>query len=440
MSAIVIPASGIEERLTKARLCNECGYIHNQQALGSDNCEHCGTALSASNSDFPQTLLSQPPVRTRISERVSSDEEERVRSGYITTTHFRFDPGGEPKKLQLVDESGEALLEIQSASAAEIWRINHGWKRGQSNGFQLDPETGRWGTRQVDYAPGEESDPDRPMTLTGIKPYVTDNRNLLLIRPLGDDTSEEFYYSLLYILQRGVQFHYQIEEQEIAAELIGTGNNRRLLMWEAVEGGTGVWERVVEEHDAFAEVAKEALRISHFDPDTGDEIEGHDRDRCAVACYECLLSYSNQQQHRFLDRNLVKDFLLRMSNAHTETSIQGRTRGEQYEWLMGLADSSLESEFLMALNGEGFNLPNNAQFRPTEQVAVQPDFYYDREGLPGICIFVDGPTHDNPQAKARDNEIRGSLEDLGFGVIVIRYDESISEQIKNRPDVFGQAN
>ena len=438
VNSIVIPANGIDERLTKARLCNECGYVHDQIALGADNCEYCGTTLSASNSEFPQKLLEQPPVRTRISERVSSDEEERVRNGYITSTHFRFPLGVEPNKLHLVDDSGEALLEIRSAAAAEIWRINHGWRRGKSNGFQLDPETGRWGSRTADQAPGEQDDPDTPMALTGVKPYVTDSRNLMLIRPLGDDSSDEFFHTLLYALQRGIQFHYQIEEQEISAELIGTGDNRRLFMWEAVEGGTGAWDRMVEDPEAFAEVAKEALRMCHFNPDTGDEMAGHEHDLCAVACYECLLSYSNQMQHRFLDRNLAKDFLLKMATAHTETITQGRTREEQYEWLQGLADSSLEKEFLTAVYSGGFNLPDDAQNRPTQQVAVQPDFYYQRNNTSGICVFVDGPYHDTSQTAAQDRQVREQLLDLGFRVIVIRHDETMQDQITGHPDVFGQ--
>ena len=278
------------------------------------------------------------------------------------------------------------------------------------------------------------------MALTGVKPYVTDNRNLMLIKPLGDDTSDEFLYSLLYALQRGIQFHYQIEEQEISAELIGTGDNKRLFMWEAVEGGTGAWERMMEEPEAFAEVAKEALRICHFDPGTGDEVGGHDHALCAVACYECLLSYSNQMQHRFLDRNLANSFLMKMATAHTEAITQGRTREEQYEWLQGLADSSLEKEFLTAMYDGGFNLPDNAQNRPTQQVAVQPDFYYERNNTFGVCVFVDGPSHDTPQAMAHDDEVRGQLEDLGFRVIAIRHDKSMQNQIADHPNDFGQGN
>ena len=32
--------------------------------------------------------------------------------------------------------------------------------------------------------------------------------------------------------------------------------------------------------------------------------------------------------------------------------------------------------------------------RPAPGVHVQPDFYYNRENLQGVCVFVDGPHHD----------------------------------------------
>ena len=92
----------------------------------------------------------------------------------------------------------------------------------------------------------------------------------------------------------------------------------------------------------------------------------------------------------------------------------------------------------MALYSGGFNLPDNAQYRPTAQIAVQPDFYYTRNNVPGICLFVDGPSHDTPQAMAHDTEVRGALENLGFRVIVIRYDIPIQDQIEQNPDIFGQ--
>ncbi|MDQ3760859.1 MAG: hypothetical protein M3460_03945 [Actinomycetota bacterium] len=56
--------------------------------------------------------------------------------------------------------------------------------------------------------------------------------------------------------------------------------------------------RLIDEKDnGLARAARRALEICHFDPDTGEDLGGVlDRtgERCAHACYDCLLSYRNQ--------------------------------------------------------------------------------------------------------------------------------------------------
>jgi len=59
---------------------------------------------------------------------------------------------------------------------------------------------------------------------------------------------------------------------------------------------------------------REALRVCHVDPETGEE-DPEWRERCTVACYECLLSYRNQREHRFLNRHRVRDYLLALTGA-----------------------------------------------------------------------------------------------------------------------------
>ena len=174
------------------------------------------------------------------------------------------------------------------------------------------------------------------------------------------------------------------------------------MLWESAEGGTGTWERLLGEPAAFSEIAAEALRVCHFDSDTGVEFSDHDPESCAVACYECLLSYSNQMQHRFLDRKLINPFLYSMTTAVSQQASTGRDSAEQYEHLKGLADTSLEKEFLKVLYNDGFKLPDKAQHQPSSEVFVQPDFFYEREGIPGVCVFVDGPVHDNLNRHHKD--------------------------------------
>ena len=433
----VLPPEGVEEHLEQARLCNVCGRAHTGASLGVDMCEHCGTRLDAENAQFPQRLLKQPMMRARPFERISSEEEERVRSGYLTTTHFRF--GVHPLQAEVFSE-GDCLLEVVHAPAANLWRINQGWRRSEQTGFAIDPRTGRWQGRAADQGGEAGQQPDAPLPITGIMPYVQDTRNILMIRPLVDQPSEEFLHTLLYAFKRAIQVEYQVEEQEIGAELIGRGDHRRLLFWEAAEGGIGVWERLAVEREALGRVAERALRLCHYDPSDGGDAAGGPA-KCAVACYECLLSYSNQPYHRYIDRRLLPDFLRRL--AHAETVQEGeRDNDRHYQHLLGLVDphSALERNFLRFLYNNDLRLPDKAQNRPVADIPVQPDFYYDRERRPGVCVFVDGPHHDEPRQRETDEQRRARLQDYGYRVVIIRYDQPFDEQVERYPDLFGASN
>ena len=83
-------------------------------------------------------------------------------------------------------------------------------------------------------------------------------------------------------------------------------------------------------------------------------------------------------------------------------------------------------------------LPDLPQHHPQPEVLVHPDFYYQRAHLTGICVFVDGPHHDQPGQAAHDREVREALQNLGFRIIAIRHDNPIQEQVAEHPEVFGE--
>jgi hypothetical protein len=245
--------------------------------------------------------------------------------------------------------------------------------------------------------------------------------------------------SLAYALDRGIQVFFQVEQQEIAVELIGEGEQERLLFWEAAEGGNGIWQRLIEDPHAMARVAEEALRVCHFDPQTGDEI-GNWANECSRACYDCLLSYSNQFHHALIDRHEVKEFLMSLSRGTTARNTGERTRQEQYDWLESHRDpaSTLERDFLKSLLESGRRLPDRAQYRPEKEVFAEADFYYDRNALPGVCVFCDGPDHDAPARRESDTRERNKLRELGYRVAAIRYDRALVDQLLDLVDILGK--
>lgn len=76
------------------------------------------------------------------------------------------------------------------------------------------------------------------------------------------------------------------------------------MIYEASEGGAGVIRRLLEP-GILNQVAGESLSRCHFDEDGADRIP-----QCIAACYECLMSISNQHEASALDRHQIREFLM----------------------------------------------------------------------------------------------------------------------------------
>jgi superfamily II DNA/RNA helicase len=428
---LIMPPGGLASRCLTAKICTHCGYFQSDKSR--DLCENCTCRLDASTSRIAN-LLEMPNVKTWKRERISCDEEERRRLGYEITTQFRFAPGPSGQKriyeASVQDESSSPLLHLIYAPATELFRINHGWRNRREGGFLINLKTGEWVSRVED----DEQEPAQPADqIRNICLYVRDSHNILLIyfpAELGPQEAD-FQATLQYCLQRGIEQVFQVEESEIASERIGSGEHRAILLYEASEGGVGVLRRLIAERDIIAQIASAALERCHFDLQTFED----KKPQCSHACYECLLSYSNQRDYPLLNHHLVKDFLIKLATSSTQPVRKGRDYEEHYRWLRSLTDSrsDLERQFIDFLYVTKRRLPDDAQ-KLLKDYACIPDFFYD----PNSCVFCDGSVHDDSAQKAKDDATRAGLRDLGYRVVVIRYDQDLEEQIKKYPDVFGE--
>ncbi len=440
-----VPEPGEEPTLATARakLCDQCGQLHEiEQAGGPDLCVRCGTILPAPLDG----LLRLQNVKARRRERISSDEEERRRQGYEVRTAVRFGgvdghPSG--RVAQVDGPEGEPLATLFYGHAATVWRVNYGWRRRKDKqllGFVLDTEKGRW--QKQDQLAGDvdvvdPNDDVKAKAARRVIPFVEDHRNCLIFNP-AEELDESEMASLQAALKRGIQAVFQLEDQELAAEPLPSEQLRsQVLFYESAEGGAGVLRRLLDDPAAVAQVAREALDICHFDPDSGDDL-GHApsvSERCEAACYDCLLSYGNQRDHRQLDRIKVKDTLLALARCTVRASATTAPADEQLQTLMQRADSDLERKFVRLLTEQQRRLPSSSQ-ELISDAHSRPDFLYKQQW---VAVFIDGPHHDQADQQQEDRDADARLEDLGWTVIRLRHDDDWQAVLDQHAFVFGTA-
>lgn len=267
-------------------------------------------------------------------------------------------------------------------------------------------------------------------------PFVQDTRNALLLTPAVPIEDPKAIVSLQYALKRGIEARYQLEDNELAVELLPSLDlPSSILFYESSEGGAGVLSRLVEDPAAMAEVAQAALEVCHFDAETGENRRRAPGapEECEAACYNCLLGYGNQRLHPLLDRQVVKPLLMRLRDATAKGGGRAQTREALRDALLELAGSDLEKRFVRFLYDGGYRLPDRAQPLLAD-FGTQPDFFYDETQT---CVYVDGPYHDYPERQQRDHEVTARLEDGGFGLVRVQGDETWPQAVATYGWVFG---
>lgn len=360
-------------------LCSNCGACHeNEREL----CHVCGSSLA--DNDVVKGTLRIDNVEAISAERITANDEERVRRGYEIQTVFSW-PENSNGQYQVEEaefhSDGNVLFSLQYASGAQISRINKGLRRRKDKkvyGFNIDPETGEWKStedeKQGDIVDPEKARPER------IVPIVQERKNAILFKlEYPDSLSIETKATVQHAIIRGIEVVYQLEQGEVLGEpLPSRGKRRTILIYEATEGGAGVLKRLIEDTGAISRVAIEALKLMHFEDiektieeyrsrreTTGGKVKLRSSDdSCVHGCYRCLLSYYNQLDHEIIERNRpeVVQFLVALASGELVTQ---SSRSPKVE-----ADS-IERNWLLKFSNENLPIPD---LKPVQVVGVDFDF------------------------------------------------------------------
>ena len=423
------------------KLCPQCGWI--EQDISKDLCDMCGTRLPAPFNN----LFRMRNMATKRRERISSDEEERMRFGYQILSGYRFEShGGMPahRDATLTTVTGQKLMTLKYGHAATLWRINMGWSNRKADhlpGFLLDKNSGKWlaDTQMPKAASGRGdaglTDPEHARSVDRVIPYVEDRKNCLVMEP-GTELTLSQMVSLQSAFKQAIQQCYQLEDFELSADVLPTqGEPKTLLFVESAEGGAGVLRHLVEDPKALPDIASTALAICHFAEDGTDLGKAeHAAEPCAAACYDCLMNYGNQRSHKDLNRHAIRDFLMAMQHSSLAAASPVQGQADRLAALKKLCESELEEQWLDFLYTRELNLPDKAQVRLSVCETVV-DFWYEKEAT---AIYIDGPWHEFNDRIARDDAIQEKLEDSGITVIRFAKGEQWLAEINKHPSLFGK--
>lgn len=322
-------------------ICSNCGACHDGEV---ERCHACNSPMAG---ETPvQRTLRIDNVEAAPAERITANDEERVRQGFDIQTVFSWPKRDGQAQITVADFRCEdtSIFKLQYANSAEISRINKGLKRRANQtvfGFYIDPRSGYW-------AKSDDEDPDVDVPPDVVKPVrivliVRDHKNALLFR-FDNPTAyaSETIVTVQHALMRGIAVVFQLEEGEVLGEPLPARDNRRaILAYEAAEGGAGVLNRLIEDPQALGKVAREALTLMHFDKvneaiAAGDAklLVSRDGEACVRGCYRCLLSYFNQPDHELIDRTRdeAKQLLTDLARGQVVLAKTLGPSGEGGEW------------------------------------------------------------------------------------------------------------
>ncbi|NJO91530.1 MAG: DUF1998 domain-containing protein [Chloroflexia bacterium] len=398
----------------RAIVCEDCEHIEKLSAVNHvpSNCPNCGAVWE---SHTPVNVMKFPKMRAIKRNRITADEEERLKGGYKIIHSYK--PTGKAE-VNKVKSHGISLCKISFERSGEMNHLNLGSMKDYMDGdigFMLD-------TVNLTWVPIYNFDAylaEKKLTAAKINRNIsllTESRNDIITIQItesfnGDE--EEFAKTLCHVLLQSICTIMNLDDNEISGFYQPiVGSNGKIVIFETSEGGTGTLSSIVKDTYLLRSIARKALDILHFD-ESGNDKDG----ACASSCYNCICNFFNQKDHKKFNRYLVKDFLLELAIiSDIETTEDDNVLFDSF---MQQAASTLEKSVFRLIKERGIKLPvelHKVISKDGEPIA-EADLYYDNK----VCVFIDGPDHDKDYVKVDDERKRKKLKSLGYKVIIIHH-------------------
>ena len=400
-------------------------FLGKDESKGKNQDPITGVQFNASNMDMFDNLLELQEAQTENTERISCMEEVRTSEGYTTELYLNATDGlVDATKIKLTVD-GEELMKIIFAPAAKLILLNKKWKRAKEEGFDIGTKSGFFKTKK------QLENKDSKDVSANVKLFTHDTSDILYIQPIKSlGLTEEGVVTLQYAMEKAIEQYYNIEPVEIDSHLMGSNENKNIMLYESAEGSIGVLKDIAKNPIRLRELFLKAYEICGYDFETKlDKYPNRSK-----ANYEDLLSYYNQQDHLKINRHLIIKALELLILANPDDTIGGSYEQKYEELKRGIHHRSPgEKELLDYLFSNGYRLPDYTNYN-LEKFYIQPDFVYKKENA---LIFVDGGIHKNAINKANDERNRKALDLAGYDVLV--WDETavpVASFVTSRQDIF----
>lgn len=432
-----MPVNDLEENLSRAKISKATGYILTDKNGDYDqNLDPFGNIeLDNDNSrELLHNLVELTECRADEQGRITCEEEERLREGFVIDTFFTMKGNLQSIRKLKAHVAEKELLEISYLPSVSLYKINRKWKTANITGFYMEENSGIWKKPSALNNPAAAGQSN----LRNVSIFTQYTADAIYIKPLKNLNLTNQYagaITLMYALKRAIENLFQVESREIGAEVMGSDGEPNIMLYEAAEGSLGILKQIIKEPGIFQRLAAEAYDICHFN------LPAEEQGRFGAASYHDLLSYFNQFYHQDIDRYAIKDALENLM--HAQYTIQHTAAfdsyEEQYSFLLQQVDptSTTEARLLRYLYENKLRLPDTTQIdlRPRGCNTV-PDFMYQTDVQ--AFVFCDGIHHDVEGIKKMDAQKRTCVQNMGFEVVVWHYQTPLEEFTQNYPHIFSK--